>query len=338
MARVFWTFGFWICFVFRASDFVFPSFTHRTDEPPIAGADMPVLETCSPVSTAVSPCPGCRNPLHLTSRLHGRLVRCRSCRGVLAVVAVSGQRHTAEDPAAHESPHPMRPHLARTARVRSISRRSCTGVLSSAVRAARSWPSSGSRSTRSRLRIWQTPRTQLGTPHGIRPGLRLRPLRLRNGKRRAGPPTQPPLSAALSQPAPPADSESVRPPETRVVAAEEDGTEAGREPDSLSEPEVLSDEEASDFLADLDSPKKRAPPPRARRLADPHGIAGRRWRGVRQFEHRSRPSAGQRQGRAAGSRKQRAQRPPPPTADPRRRRCGGTSAVAAAVRRQVEEG
>ena len=215
---------------------------------------MPVLETCSPVSTAVSPCPGCQNPLHLTSRLHGRLVRCRSCRGVLAVVAGSEQRHTAEDPAAHDSPHPDAAtpcpncqsalYLTPELHGRFVQCRSCRSVL------AVLWVAVHSQSVAdladAPVAAWDTARNPTGLATPAAPP--------RNGKRRAGPPTQPRLSAALSQPQrPPADSESVRPPETRVVAAEEDRTEAGREPDSLSEPEVLSDEEAFDFLADLDS-------------------------------------------------------------------------------------
>ena len=231
----------------------------RAKTPITAGLDMPALETCSPVSTAVSPCPGCQNPLYLTSRLHGRLVRCRSCRGVLAVVAVSEQGHTAEDPAANSPPHSNAAtpcpnchsalYLTPELHGRFVQCRSCRSVLAVLRVAVRSEPVA--EVADAPVAAWDTARnpTGLAAP-AAPPG---------NGKRRAGAVSQPRLSASGKSPQrPPADPKSVRPPENRVVAAEKDRTEAGFEPDSLSEPEVLSDEDAFDFLADLDSREERS--------------------------------------------------------------------------------
>lgn len=222
-------------------------------ETPTADADMPALEFLSPTSTAVLPCPGCQNPLHLTSRLHGRLVRCRSCRGVLAVVAVFPQQHTADDRAdPHEPPSAATPcpnchralYLTPQLHGRLIQCRSCRSTL------AVLWVPVHSPPVADLADAPVAVRDAAGSPP--EPDVPAAPAR--NGRRRSPTPPRPASSAAATpQQRAATASGAARPPDRRGAVPEPDATEARRGPDDLSEPELLSDQEVCDFLEDLDS-------------------------------------------------------------------------------------
>ncbi len=174
-------------------------------------------------SLALTPCPGCQHPLYLTSRLAGCRVRCRSCQGELAVVAIGGPGDSCADEEARPTSAAAEPcpHCGNLLRLvpelagHLIRCRACQTVL--AVE-AHDWT----------LAVEECPDAN------------------------AAPKTAVPAGRAYEPPAP-VRTELEGPREPPRLPAEQAATKPEHEPENLNEPEVLSDQDASGFLEELDA-------------------------------------------------------------------------------------
>ena len=225
-------------------------------QPPAAGVDMIAPQVSVQTPTAATPCPDCGRPLYLTAELLGRTVRCRACRAVLAVVAGADSIVVTPCPACQ---HPL--HLTSQLAGCRVRCRSCRAELAVAALGGLAGP-------RSVASVHPTsaatePCPHCGNPLKLVPALNGRLIRCRacqsvlgveardwrlSVEERPGAPAERETAAPAAAPA-----ESIRPPESPCLPGDQEDWEAHRHPENLSVPDVLSDEEASDILEELDT-------------------------------------------------------------------------------------